>query len=117
MNDEICYYCGMPGNQIDHVIPRIILKSINETNVHIHDNRIEIVPCCHECNVLLGASFQSTLAERKHYLKVRLKYKYRSLLKIPEWIKAEIDVLGYTLKQDLLDTLNKKELLLLRLKW
>lgn len=116
-DDETCYYCGMSANAYDHVIPRSVLRMLDETDIEIPKNRIKRVPCCHECNCLLGASYQETIAERKKYLKLRLKNKYRALLKIPQWSEEEINELGYTLRQDLLCSLKKKEMLILRLKW
>jgi len=107
----------MPGDARDHVIPRSVLQTLADTGIEINKSRIKIVPCCHECNCLLGASFQETIAERKKYLKQRLRHKYRAILKIPHWTEEEINELGYVLKQDLLCTLKKKEMLLLRLKW
>jgi len=131
-NDEdyTCYYCGIFASGIDHVIPRAILRSFGisysrgcagdydpETLRTIVGERTLTVPCCRECNTLLGSSFQKTLGERKAYLKMRLKRRYKKLIKMPNWKEEEILELGPTLRQNVRASLEAKKLILARIRW
>ena len=78
-----CYYCGLPATSKDHAVPRALLRALADDPDalrHIMWNRRETVPCCRECNCLLGASVQNTLEERKAFLKERLRRRYAVLV-------------------------------------
>ena len=114
---KICYYCGFPANERDHVIPRSVierLKSISITNESVIEGRVLIVPACHECNRILSDSYQNSLEERKRELKRRLRKRYKKLL---SWTQKEIDELGPGLKQSIQAMNDYKKALFERLKW
>ena len=117
---EPCYYCGLPGDQIEHVIPRVVLRSLNdfpELKARFTRGRKLIVPACRECNTLLGASLQKTLQERKAYLKERLRRRYKRLLAMPVWEEYELEEMGPHLRQNIEANIKKAELIRERLAW
>lgn len=115
MIDDICYYCGLPADVIDHVIPKIVLKSHDAVGHDIRKNRTLTVPACRECNSLLSASVQKTLQERKRELKIRLKRKYKKLLIMPEWNEEELSELSPRLRQYIEASQKHKQLVKLRI--
>jgi 5-methylcytosine-specific restriction endonuclease McrA len=118
----LCYYCGGPASTTDHVIPRSVLRCFDyeaDPQAHaklIKGRRLE-VPACHECNTLLGSTYQETLQQRKAFLKSKLRKRYKKVLKLPTWTAEEIEELGPTLKKSLLASLAEKERLKRRLAW
>lgn len=91
-----CYYCGEPATSVDHVIPQAMLKTLRSlgdayvTGILVRFGRRLTVPACKECNSVLGASYQDTLAKRKRELKTRLRRRYRKLLRMPDWTDTEL---------------------------
>ena len=68
-----CYYCGLPANGIDHVVPQKLLNgamiagdidSYTELIGRGRGRTLE-VPSCQQCNSILGAGYDQTLADRK----------------------------------------------------
>ena len=123
-NDEIqpCYYCGLAATIKDHVIPKFILKGMERSGntkayAKLLERRILLVPCCDECNLLLGASYQRTLEDRKKQLKSKLRKKYKMLLKAPDWSDEELDELGPGLHKYIEGSEKWKRLLKSRLIW
>ena len=118
-----CYYCGIVADSTDHVIPRATIKTLQTLDdksikqLLQHPNRVTTVDACCECNSLLGASYQNTLAERKSELKKRLRRKYKKVLQTPDWTDEELSKLGYTLQTYITHCLYLKEILKKRLKW
>lgn len=117
---EPCAYCGMPADSKDHVIPR----SYSRMMYDVHNSRSklletfgETVPCCHECNSLLGATPALTVPERKKFVKAALKKRYRKVLKMPNWSEDEIDALKGLLQEHVKQRKMHKELIEGRLSW
>ena len=112
----------MIADAVDHVIPQIILRSINSVGdiklrqEFIKQRTLE-VPACTECNSLLGASYQETLAKRKKVLKQRLKKRHKKILKIPDWNEKDIEELGDSLRQFVRQGQLEKILIQDRLRW
>src|SRR5262245_41797174 len=94
-----CKYCGMPATSVDHVVPQSLLE-VQRLAMGAIDWRQMIqarfltVPCCHECNSVLGNRVYPTLADRKAAIKKRLRRKYARLLSSPRWVDSELDDLG-----------------------
>lgn len=86
-----CTYCGQPGDQLDHVIPR----SYTQNDSY---ERKYVVSCCKECNVHLGNKMFVTIGTRAGYLETRYKQRYATLLKMPEWLEEDIEELQGFLK-------------------
>lgn len=115
-----CYYCGLPATTKDHAIPRCLLSTLADDPDalrHLMSNRRETVPACRECNCLLGPSVQDTLEERKHFLKERLRRRYRRYLGIRNWSEEDLAEMGGTLRGFIRYGLRKKALVLGRLRW
>ena len=117
-----CYYCGLPGNTIDHVIPTSILNMLDRGSDPItYEEFIKYrklkVPCCLECNNFLGSTYQKTIKERKIFLKKQLKRRYRKILKMPNWTQAEINELQPTLRSHVLAGLYERDLIRQRIAW
>jgi len=115
-----CYYCGLPANSKDHAVPRAVMTTLADDPDalrHIMWNRRETVPCCRECNCLLGASVQDTLEQRKAFLKEKLRRRYRKFLAIPNWTDAELTEMRGGLRRYVVFGLKKKAVVIRRLRW
>jgi hypothetical protein len=116
-----CYYCGEPATSIDHVIPQTMLRALatledeDVTAVLVRFNRRLTVPCCGECNSSLSNSYQDTLAKRKAELKRRMRRRYRRLLRMPEWSDRELSQLHGRLRDWVIASVVKREIILRRL--
>lgn len=56
------------------------------------------VPCCRECNNLLGDSLTDDLIDREREVKAKLEARYKNHLRVGEWEDSEIDELGPNLR-------------------
>lgn len=121
MKYELCYYCGMPAESTDHVIPLSVLRNIRglpmEQVAEITRNRILTVESCHECNHLLGATVQESLRDRKKYLKERLKKRYAKILIVPDWTEEELMGLGPHLRATVLSGIAHRNRVRIRLSY
>lgn len=81
-----CFYCGDDSLELhrDHVKPVSY-----QSPARYYDER-DTVPCCSECNVLLGDYPAFTLEERAETLVDKLSTKYRKVLKT-NWTRSELD--------------------------
>lgn len=117
---EPCYYCGDLANSIDHVLPSVYLIGLSpEALLALPKLAADTVPACVNCNSLLGASFQESLALRKQELKTRLRKRWARLLDAtPEWTEDDLDGLaeGY-FKDSIIAQLAYREHILERLRW
>jgi len=117
---EPCYYCGLPASDVEHVIPKAALRAyagVDGLTEEMTRGRKLTVPACRECNSLLGATVQNTLAERKSYLKERLQAKYANLLAMPEWTEKELAEMGEAMRQSIKASMNQRVLTKERLRW
>jgi hypothetical protein len=116
-----CYYCGRPASDREHVIEKSILRSCASISQELVDevthNRKLIVSSCRECNALLVGTIQFTLAERKQFVKLRLRQKYGKLLKMPNWANEELEVIGRHLRGHIIRALQEKEIVKERISW
>ena len=118
MNNRcVCYYCGLPATGLDHVVPRAVLKALEDVSIEISSYRVLVVPCCKECNTLLEASYQDSLLQRKRLLRQRLRRKYRKVLASKIWLTEEILGLDYNLRSHIAECSEKRALVQARLKW
>lgn len=120
--DDRCYYCGELADTVDHVVPQSYIKKLQalgdeELKRKIMARRRTTVPCCHECNCLLGATIQKTLGDRKLHLKNRLKRRYKKILGIPKWSERELEELGPALRQHVRAGVGHQEVIERRLQW
>jgi hypothetical protein len=91
-----CTYCGMPADTVDHLIP--ICYSRPRRPSHAAGNCGPTVPCCRECNMLLGTVPLFTVAERASELSDRLENRYRKILGAPVWTEEDLVALGPSLE-------------------
>jgi hypothetical protein len=116
-----CYYCGQPASDKEHVIQQSIMKALTGISLDLADeitrHRRLIVPACRECNSLLVGTVQFTLAERKMFVKMRLRQKYAKLLSMPNWTEDELSVIGAHLRGYIVRALREKEIVKVRVSW
>jgi hypothetical protein len=116
-----CHYCGRPASDREHVIQKSILRSCAAVSQELVDevtrNRKLIVPSCRECNALLVGTIQFTLAERKQFVKLRLRQKYEKLLAMPTWSNDELEGIGRHLRGHVIRALQEKEIVKERISW
>ena len=109
-----CSYCNyLFAETLDHVIPH------SYTSVHDKRNydRSKVVPCCKECNTILGNKMYTTISERGAYLHIRYKQKYKKLLSLPDWSKKELKQIKGNLKKKIIFNLNNKEKIELKIEY
>lgn len=113
-----CYYCGMPAGDIEHAVPRASLPDLQVLGISTDEgSRTWTVASCRECNVLAGATLFPTLAQRKAYIKSRIRKRYRKIINCPRWTDSELAQLGYSLRTAVLETQAKRDEVIARLKW
>ena len=115
-----CYYCGLPANSIDHVVPQALLNRVKddyEVWKALKARRRLTVDSCRECNSLLGSKYDHALVKRKQRLKEALIRKYINVLEIPQWNNHEIAALSGMLQQHVLQGIKKQAIVRERLRW
>lgn len=113
-NSTPCHYCGMIATGIDHV-PPLAIRAAFVDNGLITRWQIKDVPCCKECNSVLGANAPFSLTERRHLVKQYLRRKYAHYLKAPDWTDNELSELGHTLGSMIKNNQLLKETIKLRI--
>lgn len=109
-----CSYCGTdaPG-ELDHVVPWSygrVRKRKGE-----RPSRKSAVPCCRECNVMLGNKLLLTISERAGFIHRRLYKKYDKFLSLPEWSITELSEVEENLRKAIKEGLGVKELTEIRI--
>jgi hypothetical protein len=118
-----CYYCGLPAGSIDHVVPRSVIEMLGilqdpAVTGYMHDrHRVKTVPACLECNDLIGPKYFPTLAERRAYLKDRLRVRYRKFLELPNWSDSELAQLSDRLQKRVIGALEVQRIVQARIAW
>lgn len=98
-----CTYCGAwDGNNRDHVVP----ASYNQNKKHFN---CDTVPCCGECNVLLGDRLYFTVPSRAAYLLGTYERRYKKLLSQPDWSDEEIEELGPSMRTSIIQSMKDKK--------
>lgn len=92
-----CVYCGAAGETIDHVTPISFNYTRRPSNAPARSG--ERVPCCRECNSLLGAKALFSVPERAHEVAGCLERRYRKELNAPVWTDEELGELEPGLRQ------------------
>ena len=91
-----CFYCGTPADTFDHQPPLSRVHDYEALGL-VNESYVK-VPCCRECNSMLGASLNECLISRERQVKKLIAHKYRSALKTPDWPAEEIKKLGKNIK-------------------
>ena len=95
LNVKFCIYCdAINANTRDHTIP----QSISDN--HSFEEKY-VVPCCKECNSLLGNVPEFTIEERAAYLYTQYQKRYKTDLKWPDRSDEELKEFGRTLRTKL----------------
>ncbi len=81
-----CFYCGEYATEKEHVVPQHTLYPT------------WIVPACHECNAMAGATIFVSVLDKHQWLQTRRGARYSKLLKMPDWDWEEISELGRNLR-------------------
>lgn len=95
LGEHTCAYCGMPSDEFDHVLPIKFASAFPQSS-----EGFVIVPCCGECNSLLGSTPFHSFSEKREYLQGLLRSRYAKILNIPNWTEAEIDRLSGVTRAD-----------------
>lgn len=107
-NKNVCMYCTMPADTIDHVPARSVVQMLGDD----HFDELFYVDCCRECNTALGDAWLNTIAERATYLVGYYRKRYKSLLNMPKWTQEDIDDLSEgSLKKNIIASSKQKEVL------
>jgi len=118
-----CYYCGLPASSIDHVVPQKLLQEsiiAGDTDSYlelISRGRVLEVDSCQQCNSILGAGYDKTLADRKARLKQRLAKKLMRDLSTPDWSEEQLAELSPLLRTWVRQALIRKQIAQERLRW
>ena len=111
-----CTYCGLPASDDEHVLPQTYVSRF--TDLHgVLPEKLLIVPSCRECNVLAGRAVFQTIQEKRHYIHGKLQKRYRAVLEIPAWSESELSELSPALAQYVRLGLERKAIILNRLRW
>jgi len=116
--EDICTYCGEPCDTRDHVIP-FSYTSVHPANKRDHRSNKEedTVPCCMECNQMLGNRLLTTVATRAAYLIGATERRYSKLLEMPDWTEDELEDLGYALRTNIETSIDSKRIVQERLRY
>lgn len=112
-----CFYCNMPADTIDHCPP---LSYVGNFGVEfLEKNKIPMykVPCCRECNSLLGDKMLPTLGERAEYLSDRLFKRYEIDVQSDLWSDDELDEMGYNMRKFISDSNDVKRISVRRVEY
>jgi hypothetical protein len=102
-----CTYCGAwDGNNRDHVVPASYNQNVQRHKKHFKQGTT--VPCCGECNVLLGDRLYFSIPSRAAYLLGTYERRYKKLLKQPDWSEEEIEELGPSMRTSVIQSMKDK---------
>lgn len=93
-----CFYCGEPADALDHCPP--LSRVSDYRSLGLAHERYWIVPCCGECNNLLGKTLQPSLGRRHDVCKRLLYAKLHRKLDVPEWTEEELEDFGPRLRHE-----------------
>ena len=94
---DSCMYCGEAATLFDHAIPRLYCGRTASRTTHAGNEPGLKVPCCNECNVILGSRIFKNLVERKRFVHHRLLVRLQKYSNHVEWDTEEMGVLGKNL--------------------
>lgn len=102
-----CFYCGDPADTMDHQPPISRINGYRQLGL-MHEFYVK-VPCCRECNSLLGNTLTEDLIERDLLAKEKITKKYKRDLALPLWDENEVNELGRNLREGIKNTRLRKE--------
>ena len=118
--ENVCTYCGVVCDSVDHVVPRHLLQRAGELGLDL-SKVVRIreweVPACHECNSSIGGKIFATLAERRACAHDHIRRKYASYLCTPNWSESELREMGTVLRRDVEAGIRLRDWARKRLAW
>jgi hypothetical protein len=116
---NVCVYCGLPADSVDHVIPRLMRNLLADVGGWRErwPRITDTVWACRQCNSTAGGKLFDTVAEKRRYIHARYREKHARLLKTPDWTDDEIEALGPSLQQYMRTMRDHANLLRERLAW
>jgi hypothetical protein len=93
-----CIYCACPAETLDHVPPLSWVETFGLEALRRSQIPLSTVPCCSECNRLLGARKLITVMDRLEFL----EEKYHSLFeKLVRWSDDELSEMGESFQKSI----------------
>jgi hypothetical protein len=111
--DSICNYCGEWGGTRDHVVPH---SYASRSGVRDFSESL-VVPCCLECNSLLGNRLFPSIEARGRWIGKSLRRRYKKLLSAPVWTVDELSELGPSLRQSIMADAKRRSVVRNRILW
>lgn len=94
----VCIYCNSPAETLDHVPPLAWIEPFGLETLRKSGIPLSTVPCCRECNGLLGDRKLLTVEDRLEYL----EKKYNSLFdKLVRWSDDELEDMGESFQKSI----------------
>lgn len=103
-----CTYCGDHAQSLDHVIP----KTFEDTCSFA---RTKVVPCCHECNSLLGDAFVHCVGGRADYVRALITERHNKVLSMPDWDTDELEDMSDRMRASIMCAMRHKKAIQARL--
>lgn len=91
-----CFYCGDPRESLDHCPPLSVACALDLDKFRKNGGELVLVPCCSQCNSMLGSKKLGTPGERLAYLWAA----YATLIEKTNhgWSEEEVSELGRNLR-------------------
>jgi hypothetical protein len=114
---KLCIYCDSIADGVDHPVPVSRLVS-RRLLAHSKTKRYgKMVPCCANCNSMLGNKLFKFMEDRFEFVADRLEVRYSNLLNMPLWSTDELDELGPSMRSAIEADLSRKERIQNRIKF
>lgn len=104
-----CAYCGEPASHVEHVVPWAVHAAWPTM-----DLPCQLVPACAECNYIAKAHNFDSPIEKRRFIQERLRRRYASVLRMPDWNDEELSELRPRLRAKVEVGLRLKEATLRR---
>jgi hypothetical protein len=93
-----CIYCLSPADTLDHVPPLAWIETFGTEALRKSKIPLATVPCCRECNSLLGDRKLLTVMDRLEYLEKRYNKLFDKLVR---WSDDELEEMGQSFQQSI----------------
>lgn len=118
--EDVCVYCGIFADTVDHVVPRHLLVRAGELELdlsRVMRMRQWTHPACHECNSSLSGRLFATLVERRQAAQKGIRRKYASYLRTPDWTDGELSEMGPKAQAEIVAAIAIRDWVRARLRW